>query len=62
MLRGIAILALLTLPGSFIVLGLACLHPGVRAKATALIGLRPDHGMHIGSRLLQRHVGINRGR
>lgn len=50
MLKGIALLTLLVLPGSFIVLGLACLHPGLREKATALLKLRIAHRMDISSR------------
>jgi hypothetical protein len=56
MLKGIALLTLLVLPGSFIVLGLACLHPGLREKATALLKLRIAHRMDISSRPLQRRA------
>jgi hypothetical protein len=45
MLKSIAVLTLLLVPGSFVVLGLACLHPGVRAKATRFLGVRFWRGL-----------------
>ncbi|MFM0136299.1 hypothetical protein [Caballeronia grimmiae] len=62
MLKGIALLTLLVLPGSLIVLGLACLHPGLREKATALLGLHIAHRMNINSLPLQRKARVMKGR
>ncbi len=39
MFRRALFIVLLTLPGSFVVLGLACVHPRVRRQVVELVGL-----------------------
>lgn len=60
MLKGIAIATLLMLPGSFNVLGLACIHPGLRRRATTLVGIRHVPELWAGPHWLQRRTPMNR--
>lgn len=47
MFRRALFIVLLTLPGSFVVLGLACIHPRVRTQVGELVGIS-DPLMRIG--------------